>query len=240
MNHISTRDVEPTSWNTDQQATNRSKSDAIRRSTNPDLNQAFSTNELLSAISDTENTTPGPDNICYEMFKHMSIKSLDVVLQLFNKIWFTGKTPPFWLHSTVVPIPKPNKPAHIPSSCSPLPLTSNVGKLFEKIIVCLLNWFLECHNVLHISQYGFRQRRKTTDHLLRLHDTIHKSMASKHNVFTVFIDIGKAYHMVNKEILLSKLLSYAISGRMFHFIRSFPSNRTFHVRIGSTLSMTKA
>jgi len=33
--------------------------------------------------------------------------------------------------------------------------------------------------------------------------------------------------MVNKDVLLSKLLSYGISGRMFHFIRSFLSNRTF-------------
>jgi len=64
-------------------------------------------------------------------------------------------------------------------------------------------------------------------------------MANKHNVLSVFIDIEKAYDMVNKEVLLSKLLSYGIAGRMFHFIRSFLSNRTFQVRIGSTLSMTK-
>jgi len=64
-------------------------------------------------------------------------------------------------------------------------------------------------------------------------------MANKHNVLSVFIDIEKVYDMVNKEVLLSKLLSYGISGRMFHFIRSFLSNRTFQVRIDSTLSMTK-
>jgi len=102
------------------------------------------------------------------------------------------------------------------------------------MIVCRLNWFLEYHNVLHISQSGFRQRRKITDHLLRLHDAIHKSIANKHNVLSVFIDI-----MVNKEVLLSKLLSYGISGRMFRFIRSFLSSQTFQVCIGSTLSMTK-
>ena len=98
----------------------------------PTLNQAFSIDELLSVINDTKNTTPGPHNICNEVFKHMSIKSLDVMLQLFNKIWFTGDIPPSWLHSIVVPVPKPNKPAHLPSSCCPISLTSNVCKLFEK------------------------------------------------------------------------------------------------------------
>ena len=44
---------------------------------------------------------------------------------------------------------------------------------------------------------------------------------------------------MNKEVLLSKLLRYGISGRMFSFIRSFLSNRTFQVRIGSTLPMTE-
>jgi len=57
----------------------------------PDLEQGFSKNELLSAINDTKNTTPGPDNICYEMFKHVPIKSLKVMLQLFNKIWLPAK-----------------------------------------------------------------------------------------------------------------------------------------------------
>ena len=161
------------------------------------------------------------------------------MLQLFNKVWFTGKIPPSWLHSIVAPVPKPNKPAHLPSSYRPISLTSIVCKLFKKMIVHRLNWFLECHNILHISQFGFQQRSKTTDHLLHLHDTIHKSMANKHNVLSVFIYIEKAYAMVNKEVLLSKLLSYGISDRMFNFIRSFLSNRTFQVRFGSTLSMTK-
>ena len=103
------------------------------------IDRLFPLNELLSAIHDTENTTPGPDSICYEMFKHMSIKSLEVMPQLFNKIWFNGKIPPSWLHSIVVPIPKPTKPAHLPSSYCPISLTSNVCKLFEKMIVCQLN-----------------------------------------------------------------------------------------------------
>jgi len=45
--------------------------------------------------------------------------------------------------------------------------------------------------------------------------------------------------MVNKDLLRSKLLRYGISGRMFRFIHSFLSNRTFQVRLGYTLSLTK-
>jgi len=64
-------------------------------------------------------------------------------------------------------------------------------------------------------------------------------MANTHSICLSLLTYKKTYDMVNKEVLLSKLLSYGISGRMFHFIRSFLSNRTFQVRIGSALSMTK-
>jgi len=60
----------------------------------PRINQAFTLKELISAVQDAKNTTPGPDNLYYEMFKHLSTKSLEVMLQLFKKIWFTDKIPP--------------------------------------------------------------------------------------------------------------------------------------------------
>jgi len=108
------------------------------------------------------------------------------------------QNPPSWLHSIIVLILKPNKPAHLPPSYRPISLASNVCKLLKKRVVCRLNWFLEYHNILNISQSGFRQRCKTTDHILRLHDAIHKSLLNKHNVLSVLIDIEKAYDMVNK------------------------------------------
>ena len=177
------------------------------------------------------------------MFKHMSVKSLEIMLRLFNKIWFKGKIPPAWLHSIIVPIPTANKPSQMHSSYEsywPISLTSNVSKLFEKMIVCRLKWFLEYYNILTFTQSGFRQRRNTTDHILRLHDIIQKYLTNKHNVLAVFIDIEKAYDMVNKNVLLLKLLKFGITGRIsVQFTSSFLSNRTFQVRVGSTLSMTK-
>ena len=129
----------------------------------PQIYQAFTLKELISAVQDPKDITPGRDNVCYEMFKHLSTKSLEVMLQLFNKIWFNGKIPPSWLHFIVVPIAKTIQPLHLPSSYRPISLTSNVCKLFEKMVMCRLSWFLDYHKILSISQSGFRQRQKTTD-----------------------------------------------------------------------------
>jgi len=107
------------------------------------------------------------------------------------------------------------------------------------MVVCRLKWFLDYYNILTLTQSGFQQRRKTTYHLLRLHAIIHKSLANKHNVLAVFVDVEKPFDMVNKTGLYLKLLTSGITGRMFQFIRAFLSNRTFQVRVGSTLSVTK-
>jgi len=61
---------------------------------------------------------------------------------------------PSWLNSIIVPILKPNKPAHLPPSYRPISLASNVCKLLKKRVVCRLNWFLEYHNILNHKVCG--------------------------------------------------------------------------------------
>jgi len=107
------------------------------------------------------------------------------------------------------------------------------------MVVNRLNWYLEFYSLLNEVQSGFRHRRKTTDHILRLHDIVTKSLANKHHVFAVFTDIEKAYDKVSKDALPLKLLEFGINGNMFSFICSFLSNRSFQVRVGSSLSHIK-
>jgi len=66
--------------------------------------------ELKTAISETKNTALGHDQLCYEMFKHLSNDCPETVLFLFNNIWSTGVVQQSWLHSIVIPIYKPGKP----------------------------------------------------------------------------------------------------------------------------------
>jgi len=161
----------------------------------------------------------------------MSDTSLQVLLNLYNSIWNSGVLPQSWLHSLVVPIPKPNNPSYFPSSYRPISITSNACKLMEKMIVRRLqwNWYLEYNNILNINQSGFRERRRTTDHILRLHDAVQKALANKHHLLAIFIDLEKAYDMVNKNVLLLKILNLCINGnfKLMHYITFLPRLNIF-------------
>jgi len=185
---------------------------------NSNLNFCFSLPELKRAINDTKSTEPGADNLRYEIFKHMSNVSLNALLTLLNGIWASSDLPPAWLHSIIIPIPKPKKRPHLPSSYRTISLSSNVCKPTKKFIVRRLKWYLEYNNKLSCRQSGFRNRRKTIDYTLRLHDIVQKSLAKKHSVLAVFTDIEKAYHVVRKEVIMAKLITLGINGRMLKFI----------------------
>jgi len=82
------------------------------------------------------------------------------------------------------------------------------------------------------SQASDRQYHAATRHSWQI-------LGNKHHVLAVFIDIAKAYDMVCTDTLLLKLLKMGTNRRMFNFIRSFLTNRSFQVRVGSKLSMVK-
>ena len=130
------------------------------------------------------------------MFKHMSYTSLQVLLSLYNSIWNSGVTHQSWSHS-LVPIRKPDKPSLF-TLILPTHLTYK-----QRLQACGKDDSPSM--VLGIKRSGFRERR-TTDHILRLHDAVQKALANKHHLLAIFIDLEKAYNMYNKNVLLFKIL----------------------------------
>src|SRR6218665_1583309 len=67
---------------------------------------------------------PGEDTIPSEILAQLPHPSLLALLELFNRVWANGVLPVSWKNSIVVPILKPQKPAHEGSSYRPIALTS--------------------------------------------------------------------------------------------------------------------
>ena len=136
----------------------------------------------------------------------------------------------------VVPLLKNGKDPTSPDSYRPISLTSHMSKVMEVMVTSRLRWFLESNNLLDESQSGFRRGRNTLDHIMRLHDTIYKSINHKRSVLAVFLDIKTAYDMVWRNGLILKLMRKGVSGSMLRWLNAFLHDRSFAVRVGGSLS----
>ena len=213
--------------------------DNLVNSTLQAVNEKFSIDELQSAIAQCKNgTAPGEDMITYEMLKHFPPTSLEIILELYNRIWETGLLPKEWKHSIVLPFVKPGKDPSSPDSYRPIALTSALCKIMERMITNRLNWFMESNKLFNPMQTGFRKNKSTLDHIMRLQSEVQNSINHGQYTAGVFLDFSKAYDMLWKDGLMRKLAKLKISGNIYNFIENFLSDRTFQVKVGNCLSET--
>ena len=72
-----------------------------------------------------------------------------------------------------------------------------------------------------------------------LENTIKTAGAKVKAVEAILLDLEKACDTLWKEGLLKNLKQLGIKGKMFNCIKNFGKDRTFQVKVGSSLSATK-
>ena len=72
-------------------------------------NNDYDLDEFFEAIQLSHDSATGPDEIHYQMLKHLPDTSLETLLKIFNYNLTTGKFPDSWQYATIIPIPKPVK-----------------------------------------------------------------------------------------------------------------------------------
>ena len=203
-----------------------------------EINNTIELHELTHAIDMKKNTSSGDDQLHYSMFKHLTIKSLNVILRFINMIWNDGTLPTEWNTALVVPILKTGKDEHRPDSYRPISLTSHFCKIMETILTNRLSHYLETNDLLTIHQSGFRKNRSTIDQIIKLQNDIKKAKHQHKHLLAVFLDFEKAFDLMWTDGLLFKLKQFNITGKMFTWIKNFLQNRTMRVKINNTKSET--
>ena len=147
----------------------------------------FSLTELSTAISNlSSSTASGPDQIAYPLL-----------------------IPSCWKPTTIIPIHKPGKPTSSPSSFCPISLTSCISKLFERLILSRLTFYLESNHLLSTCQAGFRPGRSPLDQILTLSQSIWDGFQKKKppdRTILASVDFSKAFDSVWHSALFHKLL----------------------------------
>lgn len=96
--------------------------------------------------------------------------------------------------------------------------------------------FLRVQGLISKDQYGFLAKRSTCTQLLVTFNEISLLADAKMQVDAVYIDFAKAFDSVSHNKLLLKVESYGFHSHLFAWIKSFLSNRSQCVYIGTSLS----
>ena len=189
----------------------------------------FSPAEFHAAASNlSSSTATGPDKVAYPMLKHLPCSGMDFLLHIFNLSWSSHSFPSIWKTSSIIPIHKMGKPLDSPASFRPISLTSYVSKLFERIILSRVLFFLESNSILSPRQADFRPGRSTLDQILYLSQTIsdgfNKPRPGSRTILST-IDFSKAFDSVWHPSLFHKLISAGLPPCFARWTPSFLSDR---------------
>ena len=195
----------------------------------------FRVSQVQAMIDELPNNkSPGPDMITGIMLKKASPMLLHALCSLFNMTWDRGALPAYFKSAKVFSLYKGEGDQADISNYRPISLTSAIGKLLEKLVLEKLTAVVD--DKLSIHQAGFRKKRSTVDHLIRVRATI-ADYKCRGNYPICFLDIKRAYDRVPVKLILNKLYDqFGIRGNLWKWINAFLTNRTFQTIAGNALS----
>ena len=139
----------------------------------------------------------------------------------------------------VVPILKKGDP-EIPSNYRPISLLPIFSKIYEKLMHKRISVFLKERNILYPLQFGFQENNSINHALISMTEEIRSSLDNRRYGCGIVVDLQKAFHTVNHDILLTKLEHYDIRGNVVDWFKSYLSERIQFVSInGSSSSLMR-
>ena len=191
---------------------------------------------LKRSLKKSNNSSPGPDQIHYEILRHLPIETLHILLDIITETWKSDTFPESWREALIISIPKPGKDHFNPLNYRPITLTSCICKTVERMVNERLVWYLQKNGLLAKQQCGYRANSSTVDHLVRLETFIRDAFIQNQHLVAVFFDLQKAYDTKWKCGILQDLYDMGLRGNLPIFIGKFLSDRTFQVHLGTILS----
>jgi len=162
----------------------------------------------------------GIDKIANEMVKYFPTKILETLLQLYNLYLENGNIVENWCEGLICPLYKENEKNN-PDNYRGICISNALLKCLCLLLNKRLKIFCAENKLISEEQIGFREKSRTTDHIMTLKTLVNSHLTSKkgNKVFACFIDLKKAYDSIHHEALFAKLKKLSINGRYLNLIR---------------------
>lgn len=167
----------------------------------------------------------GPDEIPNEALINANYNTRNIIRRVMNKILQNRKIPKQWLENHITRFYKGKGTKGKCSAERGITLSSNMGKLFERII----NNRIQDKIQITDEQGGGRSKRSTIDHLNILNTLIDKNKKDKKPTMITFLDVTKAYDKAWIEALINVLYKQGIKDSTWLVCKELNKNLTARI-----------
>ena len=186
--------------------------------------------EISNAISDLKDNGCGLYKLSTKLLIAIKPTLCKILEYIFNLCISQGYFPSELKIGCLTPIFKKGDKLNV-ENYRPICSLSPISKIFERIIYDKMIVFIDKNKILSDTQFGFRKKMSTETALMKFMDYVHSGLAAKHFVGTVFMDLSKAFDVMNHDILKLKLEHYGFRGIFLELIMSFVRDRRYFVNV---------
>ena len=161
----------------------------------------------------------GHYNISTALLKQIKTEISPSITLIVNHCLTTGILPNKLKIAKVVPVlNKGDK--DLLNNYRPISMLPSISKIFETGIYKQLYEYLQEHRDIINSQYGFRKKHSTEYTAIELVDRVIEKLDRNNVPFNIYINLSKAFDMIDHNILLFKLYHYGIRDGALHLLKS--------------------
>ena len=165
----------------------------------------------------------GPDGIHVNVLR--DCLDFDVPLSyIFNLSIRSGHVPQDWRDANVTPLFKKGSRS-IATNYRPVSLTSQIVKLFERLIQDAIITHITRNRIISCHQHGFQRMCSCITQLIECLNDWTDSFDNKLGTDAIYLDFAKAFDTVPHNRLKLKLRNAGIRGNVLRWIVSFLNNR---------------
>ena len=184
--------------------------------------------ELEDAIEGLKLNGGGVDKLSTSILKEIKSVITIPLIHIFNLCLNQGYFPSELKLGCITPIFKKGDKSKI-SNYRPVCSLSHFSKILERIVYNRMVDFIDKYNIFADTQYGFRKKKSTEGALLDFTNYIHEGLTKKFNIGAVFMDLSKAFDVIDHSILETKLEHYGFRGIFLKFMMSFVKKHQYFV-----------
>ena len=201
----------------------------------PFISESFVMKELNS-LDSTKST--GLDGLGPRFLKVSSNIIARPLTHIFNLGIRQTKFPNIFKVAKVTPIFKKGV-KNDKNNYRPISILPVLSKVYERHISNSLKLFLEKHKLLNNQQSGFRKFHSCETALTQIVDNWIEAINNNNLVGTIFLDLTKAFDLINHSLLIEKLKCYRFCSKSIKWFTSYLTGRYQKVSISGKLSCSR-